>query len=102
MLICPWHEMNSLWQIATATKRLIECGGIWLLRWPKVLLAAKTYANDPLKPALTVGYFKPGRPSSEFASPVQFAFPPLTPIEKLPLSSPSSASIRSANPCRFR
>jgi hypothetical protein len=22
--------------------------------WPQVLLAAKTYANDPLKPALTV------------------------------------------------
>ena len=24
--------------------------------WPKVLLAAKTYANDPLKPTLTVGF----------------------------------------------
>jgi len=35
--------------------------------WPKVLLAAKTYANDPLKPALSVGFCTFEGQSSNFS-----------------------------------
>jgi hypothetical protein len=33
-----------------------DCRGRDGVNWPKALLAAKTYANDPLKSALSVGF----------------------------------------------
>jgi hypothetical protein len=57
-----WHSRRQLSTHQVVTVRLSTTDGQGSpsdaihdqSKWPKVLLAAKTYANDPLKPALTV------------------------------------------------
>src|SRR5271166_5015300 len=50
----PTFHRRDLTYVADRIAVTLE--GIDLTDWPEVLLAAKTYANDPLKSALTVDF----------------------------------------------